>query len=111
MANPERTNKVPVLDVHGAFIRRTDWSGANLEGANLSRADCTDALFRDVNFQNARLTGAILRGADLTGAKNLTVRQLASAIVDERTRLPSYIDRRHLLSEIEILRQTEGAHP
>ena len=86
----------PVLDIHGAFVRRTDLSGTSLRRANLAGADASNAVFRDADFEGALLTGTILRGADLTGAKNLTVEQLSEAIIDERTILPSYIDRTKL---------------
>jgi uncharacterized protein YjbI with pentapeptide repeats len=59
----------------------------------MSKVDATNAIFRGADFEGARLDGAILRGADLTGAKNLTLTQLSSAIIDEHTSLPSYIDR------------------
>jgi uncharacterized protein YjbI with pentapeptide repeats len=78
-----------VLDLHGAFIRRTDLSGANLANANFSGADCTGVNFRGANFRGTVLKGAILRGADLTDAKNLTLEQLAEAVIDETTRLPA----------------------
>jgi uncharacterized protein YjbI with pentapeptide repeats len=84
------------LDIHGAFVRRTDLSGASLRGANLVGADATNANFRSADFEGALLTGTILRGADLTGAKNLTVEQLRAAIIDDRTILPGYIDRARL---------------
>ena len=86
------TSGVPPIDVRGAFIRRTDFSGASLRRADLSHADATGALFRDADFEGARLIGTILRGADLTGAKNVTEEQLADAVIDSETRLPSYID-------------------
>ena len=86
----------PTLDIHGAFVRRADLSGASLRGANMSEADATGAIFRDVDFKDARLRGTILRGADLEGAKNLTLEQLAEAIIDDDTRLPKYIDRTRL---------------
>jgi uncharacterized protein YjbI with pentapeptide repeats len=108
MANLESAKRVPVLDLHGAFIRRIDLNGTILRNANLSGADGSNASFQNADFEGARLDGTILRGADLTGAKNLTMKQLASAIIDERTRLPTYIDRQQLLNE--VLRQTEGAH-
>lgn len=84
--------KAPVLKLPGAFIRRTDLSGANLRGANLSKADATGALFRGANFDGTVLIGTVLRGADLTGALNLTEEQLAAAVIDDTTRLPTYID-------------------
>jgi uncharacterized protein YjbI with pentapeptide repeats len=76
------------LDVHGAYLRGTNLSNANLELADLSGADFTNAIFRGANFKNANLTGTILRGADLTDATNLTRAQLATAIIDDQTRLP-----------------------
>jgi len=84
------------LDIHGAFIRRTDLSGTSLRNANLAGADATNASFRNVDFDGALLRGTILRGADLTDAKNLTVDQLSTAIIDDRTVLPAYIDRSKL---------------
>lgn len=88
------------LDIHGAFVRRTDLSGTSLRGANLAGADATNAIFRNVDFAGARLSGTILRGADLTGAKNLTIEQLSAAIIDDGTILPSYIDRTRLRSTV-----------
>ena len=79
------------LDVHGAFLRHTDFSNANLEDANLSGADFTNARFRGANFKNANLAATILRGADLTGATNLAEDQLRAAIIDDRTLLPAGI--------------------
>ena len=79
------------LDIHGAFIRRTDFSHANLENANLSGADAKNALFRNVNFKDTNLDGTNLRGADLTGAKNLTIEQLRKAHIDKNTILPAGI--------------------
>lgn len=98
----DSSRSVPVLDVRGAFIRRTDLSDTNLRGADLSRADASGALFRNADFAGARLVGTILRGADLTGALNLTEDQLASAVIDEKTRLPIYIDRNKLHSHAAI---------
>ncbi len=89
-------SRAPKLDIHGAFVRRTNLSHADLQGADLSGADASGALFRGADFKDARLSGTILRGADLTGAKNLTEEQLASAIIDDLTLLPNYIDRSKL---------------
>ncbi len=79
------------LDVHGAYLRRTDLSNSNLEGANLSGANLTDAILRGANLKDAFLKGTILRGADLTDAKNLTRGQLETAIIDDRTKLPALV--------------------
>ena len=62
----------------------------------MAGADATNAMFRDADFKDAILEGTILRGADLTGVKNLTVEQLSSAVIDDHTILPSYIDREKL---------------
>jgi len=87
----------PIVNLQGAFLRHTDLSNADLRRADLSRIDASGAAFRNSDFQDARLSGAILRGADLTGALNLTEAQLATAILDEHTRLPTYIDRQTLV--------------
>lgn len=89
--------QLPPVNVRGAFIRRTDWSGAMLRDANLSEADATSALFRGADFENAKLSGTILRGADLRDARNLTAQQLAEAIIDEATLLPAGLDREAIL--------------
>ena len=88
----------PTLDIHGAFVRRTDLSGASLRHANLAHADATGAIFRGADFLGTNLDGTILVGADLTDARNLTIEQLKAAILDETTLLPSYIDRSALKS-------------
>jgi len=76
------------LDLHGAYLRRTDLSGTILERANLAEADFSNADMRDADFKDAILEGTILKGADLTGAKNLTRDQLRQAILDRETKLP-----------------------
>ncbi len=80
------------LDLRGAFLRFTDLSRVNLENANFSGADFTGANFRGADFKNANLNGTILRGADLTDATNLTREQLATAIIDDQTKLPILAD-------------------
>jgi uncharacterized protein YjbI with pentapeptide repeats len=77
------------LDVRGAFLRRTDLSDATLKDANLAGADFTNAILRGADFEGAKLEGTILKGADLTGARNLTLAQLRTAILDETTKLPA----------------------
>ena len=100
MLKSKDVTQARTLDLHGAFVRRTNLSGASLRGANMTRVDATNAVFRGVDFEGALLDGAILKGADLTGAKNLTLQQLSSAIIDDHTTLPTYIDREklHLLT-------------
>jgi uncharacterized protein YjbI with pentapeptide repeats len=108
-AKQSRAEDVPALDVHGAFIRRTNLSNASLRGADLSRADATGASFRHADFAGACLKGTILKGADLTGAINLTEAQLADAIIDEETRLPAHIDKTRLLNLIGASRSQSEA--
>jgi len=68
----------------------------------MTKVDATNAIFRGADFEGALLDGAILRGADLTGARNLTLEQLSSAVIDDQTTLPTYIDREKLhLSTME----------
>jgi uncharacterized protein YjbI with pentapeptide repeats len=100
MLKSKDITRASTLDLHGAFVRRTDLSGASLRGANMAKVDATNAVFRGADFEGALLDGAILRGADLTGAKNLTLQQLSSAMIDDHTTLPIYIDREklHLLT-------------
>ncbi|WP_425365008.1 pentapeptide repeat-containing protein [Jiella endophytica] len=84
------------FDFEGAVLRTLDFSGINFTFANLKRVDARKTIFARVNFRDADLTGADLRGADLTGARNLTIEQLQSAVIDGSTKLPDYIDRSQL---------------
>jgi len=87
------------LDLHGAFLRRTDLSSASLKRANLTGADFTNAVFRGADFEGAILDGAILKGADLTGARNLTLSQLRRAVLDATTKLPNGFSISEILHE------------
>ena len=82
----------PRLDLHGAFLRRLDFSGFSMRGANLAGADLSGASLQRADLEGADLRGTVLRGADLTDVANLTIEQLMSAVIDDRTRLPTYID-------------------
>ncbi len=85
MRDAARIKREPfVLDLHGAFIRRTD------EWCNLANANCTGVNFRGANLRGTILKGTTLRGADFTDAKNLTAEQLADAVIDDATVLPSH---------------------
>jgi uncharacterized protein YjbI with pentapeptide repeats len=97
-----------------AKLRKTDFGEADLTDAKLKDADLTDAKFpsatlvraslvrailkgadlSDANLQGADLTDAELDGANLTGANltdvtGFTEKQLGSAKIDARTRLPT----------------------
>jgi uncharacterized protein YjbI with pentapeptide repeats len=80
-----------IVDLHGAFLRRTDLSRANLTRANLAGADFSFATLRGANLKDANLRGTILRGADLSDATNLTRAQLEEAVIDHETKLPGYL--------------------
>ena len=97
MLRQARSAKPLTFDLQGAFLRKTDFSGATLRGAKLDRADFTGASFGNADFKDARMVGTILKGADLSTAVNLTVDQLIVTIIDDATRLPTYIDRARLL--------------
>lgn len=86
------------IRLRNVFLRRTDWTGADLTEANFSGSDFKNANFTDADFARANLDGTILVGADLTGARNLTVDQLSRALLDETTRLPAYIDRSSIVA-------------
>jgi len=81
----------PPLDLHGAFLRRTDLTEANLVRANLSGTDLTNATLRGADLRDAVLKGTILKGADLREVKNLTARQLREAVIDDATLLPENV--------------------
>jgi uncharacterized protein YjbI with pentapeptide repeats len=99
-ANLEKSN-LKNASLQGANLKQVnlqgaDLSSASLQGANLSGADLQRAKLLAANLTGANLSGADLRNADLRGAdlrevKNITMKQLAQAIVDTRTRLPEGI--------------------
>jgi uncharacterized protein YjbI with pentapeptide repeats len=70
------------------LIPRTSLEGSNLKNADLHKVDLRGADLRNVNFEGAKLGEAKLQGADLTGATGLTKKQIDSAIIDEKTKLP-----------------------
>lgn len=83
-------------DLQEAFLSEADLQAANLQKTNLRAADLSGA-----NLKQARMEGAILketslegtdlRGADLTDATDLTRKQIQSALIDAKTRLPNYL--------------------
>jgi len=71
-----------------ARLNGADLSDARLVDADFSHADLTDAVLRGADLTNAKMRGAILKGADLRETKGLTKHMLASAVIDEKTKLP-----------------------
>ena len=88
--------------LRGVFLRRTDWSGARLVEADLSGSDLSNANLAGADLRGAKLDRTILRGADLRGAENLTAEQIDAAVIDETTRLPSYLDRPVLAATVAV---------
>ncbi len=74
-------------DLEGAYL----WK-ANLEGANLSEANLERANLEDANLKGANLDRTNLINADLRKVIGLTHDRLSSAIYDETTQLPDYIE-------------------
>ncbi len=73
----------------GANLIGAILEGADLSGANLTNADLSFSKLDGVNVSGADLAGADLSGADLTRTRNLTQRQVDSARLNEKTRLPA----------------------
>lgn len=78
-------------NLRGADLTSTSLQGANLSGADLQKAKLPAANLTGANLSGANLRSVDLRGADLREVKNITMKQLAQAIVDRRTRLPEGI--------------------
>jgi len=98
--------------LYGSFLNNTNLSTTNLEGCalvqvNLIGASLVQAKLKASNLANSNLTGAnlgranmdgawldktCLKGANLMGAIGLTEDQIRSAIIDENTKLPDYLN-------------------
>ena len=77
--------------LEGAEFGDAHLEGANLEEAHLEGANLFGAHLEGADFKEAFMKGARLEGVDLRGAKNLTREQIDSAIIDEETKLPDYL--------------------
>ncbi|RZS31193.1 pentapeptide repeat protein [Herbihabitans rhizosphaerae] len=99
-----RRTAMPTALLAKAELREADLSGANLAGAkldgstlinaNLAGADLTAASLAGARLSGANLTDAVLADADLSEADltktiGLTTEQIASARVDDKTRIPA----------------------
>lgn len=109
MKSRRTSDPVPLMNLRGAFLRRTDFSGAILRNAELSGTDFSRADLRGADLRGARMTGTVLHGADLTSATNLTIDQLAVAMIDNETLLPDYIDRSALLRRRDASQSSAAA--
>jgi uncharacterized protein YjbI with pentapeptide repeats len=84
------------MDLRKSILSRANFEKADLSYTNFLNADLGHANLKGTNlvfstFKDANLTGSDLRGADLDHAAGLTCEQVKSAVIDESTRLPSYI--------------------
>jgi hypothetical protein len=76
-------------DLHNAILKSANLSEANLRGANLARAILRKADLSGADLHGADLSRSNLGGAYLINARGLTDKQLASAITDEKTKMPN----------------------
>ncbi|TMR88264.1 pentapeptide repeat-containing protein [Nonomuraea basaltis] len=89
-------------DLRDAWLSHAKLPGASFHGSRLDRADLSYADLEGADFSEASMTGtnpktANLKGANLSTARGLTRKQLTDAVVDEHTRLPATLRRRHAL--------------
>lgn len=88
-------------DLRWADLRVADLVEANLEGANLKDAKLMSGIFGfGIVLHGADLRGANLRGADLSAA-NVSWQQIQMAIIDEKTKLPDYVERERQREEAQ----------
>ncbi len=74
--------------LNGANMRQCRLMRATLSNASLVNAQLQDADLSNADLKEAVLDGAQLQGANLTGVIGLTAAQLATAALDDTTRLP-----------------------
>jgi len=93
-------------ELSGSFIDNTDLTGANLQNAKLIACNLKGAKFSKEGPGGKRIFEANLKGADIRGAKirgndlktilqkavGLSKEQIESAIIDENTLLPEYLE-------------------
>ena len=110
-------SKLRNADFSNCMFTSVDFSYCDLTEANFSHVDAADRDFYyhtngwhpktirgSIDFNEAILGGANLRHANLAGAINLSLEAINSAIGDEETILPNYIDR----SKVVWLQKTGG---
>ena len=81
-----------MADLSDACLAGADLSGADLSATNLTGTDLRGANLTGANFLVADLKTALLGGANLLAARNLTVEQIATALIDEDTQLDPEVD-------------------
>jgi uncharacterized protein YjbI with pentapeptide repeats len=85
--------KLASADLRFVRLDEANLAGSSLADARLDLASLRNANLEGANFERTsllgtNLTGANLKGADLSTAVGLTEAQIATAIVDDATRLP-----------------------
>lgn len=94
-----------------AILKSANLSCADLRGAILEEAQLHGVMIGGARLRGATLCGAILKGVDLSYSKDLTKDQLASAIIDEHTLLPDYLEQyKEELLEAQRGREQRNAH-
>jgi uncharacterized protein YjbI with pentapeptide repeats len=88
----QRANLVGA-NLKGVVLADTHLESANLVKANLQRALLEGAHLTGANLRETNLESADLRGADLSEVQGLVSEQIARAVGDSRTKLPSDIER------------------
>jgi hypothetical protein len=92
-----------------AFLKCAIFNGANLEGAtfngaNLRGARFNNAIFsKNTRFDQADLTGANFQKADLREVLGLTQTQIDSAMTDNDTKLPPYVQNTDKAKELKSI--------
>jgi hypothetical protein len=94
-------------NMRGAVLNGANLCGALLEGADLRETWWQGAELEATDFLNADLFLADLRHTDLRWARQLTVEQLAKAIIDETTKFPAGITLEDIQKAKEAM-QTNG---
>ena len=96
-ANLEGANlkkaKLQEANLQSACLRNANLKGVSLLGSNLQYADLENADLQGVQFnEDVLFNQTNLKGANLTKATGLNPGQIKSALVDDRTQLPDYLD-------------------
>ncbi|OQX06643.1 MAG: hypothetical protein BWK80_50470 [Desulfobacteraceae bacterium IS3] len=78
-------------DLKDADLSKANLSYANLSKANLSKANLSGANLNGADLEGANLNGTNLRKTKLREVRELTRKQLETAVADDTTELPEYL--------------------
>ena len=73
-------------------LQQANLSGANLTGAKLSEANLRKSNLAGADFRGASLVETKFQGVDLSQALNLAPEEVDLANIDEKTRIPDYLE-------------------